>query len=712
MKSTSCAFCHSALKPTQHFCTNCHAPTPRGQQFFELRCQRVLSQWESAKLYHATSFRESKSHTWLLIYYPEFVQKPAFEKIQKENKKLNALPNAKFPVLQREGILDGHVYQIFEGHPHAQPLLECEYLTQEQTSLFRTEFAVLPSILHKLDIKRPTGDPSRIIVYRHRDTQQVDFCWFPLPDVGEVVPKSEPPKQMSTQPSTERFQENGKGELLNEKTAKTHLPSPFKKSKVNQATEQVMAFQPSTSPQIEATVLAPPPPSMPTPHTQFPAIKKEEGAPFTEVVHHKRTARSIPSAPSMELLPETEGLAPDSPPLEKTQSNRLPDEPSGEKTSKTQLPQDVYQELSEDPSPTFSEALDIEPTQAVINPLTHPEKAVDRSAMFKTQTTIPQKTYAPVKPHDTEDNQGFSDPTAESPKALLERSKTLLQTESPVVKKRDDVVDLVHPKPKVTRSGGAKDKLKINAPSMDEAPETLLGAKLVPMKPPEPKEEAIQLQAVPQALHPTPSATVTIEQDVHLPKKASLRYARQMNPNKVFLLEIKLQHEHFKHPQGGSTPDSTFIELVPIFPGCMVSPSRTKVDIDQPEADAQFWITPLVSAESLHDTKLQLWHKDHLKAELRLPVQIRSQNRPKVFMALAMLFSWMQIFDLAPSPAKSTSATPSMLEALNISLHHVGQFCANYGVLFGIAFMVIAGFLFQGRKPKPAKITEYVLNPK
>lgn len=153
------------------------------------------------------------------------------------------------------------------------------------------------------------------------------------------------------------------------------------------------------------------------------------------------------------------------------------------------------------------------------------------------------------------------------------------------------------------------------------------------------------LQAGPAGSVATPPAP---PEPSSISRKVAVRYYHRMNPLRNFPLLVVLSKEtlaaikHSKVTQVEGKEkvvvkrEAPVVEVVPIFPGCLVMPPRIKVDVTPEEAKAKFWLTPNTEGE-LEEARVEIWYQDKLATTIETPAKATKHTWAILSMVFALL---------------------------------------------------------------------------
>lgn len=195
-----------------------------------------------------------------------------------------------------------------------------------------------------------------------------------------------------------------------------------------------------------------------------------------------------------------------------------------------------------------------------------------------------------------------------------------------------------------------------------------------------------------------------------LRKKCTLEYYASMHTGPIFPLIVSLdsieqsvrlsesQSNEQKAQASASTPTQTpqKIRLLPVFPGCLVSPSYVDVAVGIERTEHTFWIAPQSFGDLSQSARMQIWLKDELQDELPLSTQLNSRKWMYGAGSLSVvLFLLALVLLLTPSS-----------DALGESLGQTFAF-----LLFGVSAVssVCTGWLYHTTRAQKGPKVERVL---
>lgn len=147
------------------------------------------------------------------------------------------------------------------------------------------------------------------------------------------------------------------------------------------------------------------------------------------------------------------------------------------------------------------------------------------------------------------------------------------------------------------------------------------------------KKELLSLE---EALKVEEKATEKVSQ-----RTVGLEYYKRMYPQKVFPLIIRIPPDETKNSNNLKE-----IKLVPVFPGCHVTPQDEVVDLSSEKMTVvEFSVTPLARRGKITG-KLGFWHNKKNIFNINAPVKVANCLGAKITGMLAILFGIFPIVDI------------------------------------------------------------------
>ncbi|MEM1007500.1 MAG: hypothetical protein AAGJ35_00715 [Myxococcota bacterium] len=220
--------------------------------------------------------------------------------------------------------------------------------------------------------------------------------------------------------------------------------------------------------------------------------------------------------------------------------------------------------------------------------------------------------------------------------------------------------------------------------------------------------------------HNPPSTHIHAHTSSIIRRKSIVRYHSQLNPKNIAPLLISIvkterngsattSKQTYRSPEQQSwhaDPHSHFIRIVPILPGCLVSPPETIVHLHQEVAEAEFWITPLTKGDLQRSARIQIWHENTLKDEINIPTRIATQLPCILLFVAAVCFAvlglLLKTYDMHMTPPQNHSFT---------ALYSSIPFLFGKAILPLSACAALSAWLcYLWRKPKQGKYIEKLLS--
>ncbi len=178
----------------------------------------------------------------------------------------------------------------------------------------------------------------------------------------------------------------------------------------------------------------------------------------------------------------------------------------------------------------------------------------------------------------------------------------------------------------------------------------------------------------------------------------TIDYYEKMNPRKIHPIFVKITPSTSIKQNG--TNDQ--LKIVPIFPGCYVTPHQEIVEINgESEINAEFTVTPLISRGTVNG-KLGIWYKGRNILNINTSSKIRNYSGCIVSSILAFLFGIMPfmflIFNFNFNDALASGLNNIFSTTLTANLFMILEI-----ILLVVFLGLMVGFIFVG-KPTKQKI--------
>jgi len=215
-------------------------------------------------------------------------------------------------------------------------------------------------------------------------------------------------------------------------------------------------------------------------------------------------------------------------------------------------------------------------------------------------------------------------------------------------------------------------------------------------------------------------------QERTLRRKGVVRHYEQMNPGKIFpllvsILEAELYIKTPELPNVVQTEServmkikerSPHIRIVPVIPGCIISPAEAVVDVREKKVDVEFWIAPQSEGDLCRSARIQLWHEGTLKDEISIPCRVRTHTLTKLASAASVVSSVSGAFLEAYGSVQVQNGAPVG------SGGGVGGYLAQKAVLLltssgmwlGLLFLFVAFLCYLWLRPKRGDVIEHFLH--
>ena len=236
------------------------------------------------------------------------------------------------------------------------------------------------------------------------------------------------------------------------------------------------------------------------------------------------------------------------------------------------------------------------------------------------------------------------------------------------------------------------------------------------------EEDKFILDAVMAAV-PEPEPRERLERVLR--RKGVVRSYTQMNPGQIFplLVSIVKAELYIKTPDLPNVQQSEsdmvmeikesspYVRIVPVMPGCLISPPELVVDVRAEKVDAEFRIAPQAQGDLREFARIQIWHDGVLKDELPIPCQIRTQT-------LTRLASYSSVMTSMSGAALETygqnlpTLNPDAQGNVSIVaylIHNALSLLTSSGLWLGLFFLLTAFVSYLWLRPKRGDIVEKFL---
>lgn len=210
-----------------------------------------------------------------------------------------------------------------------------------------------------------------------------------------------------------------------------------------------------------------------------------------------------------------------------------------------------------------------------------------------------------------------------------------------------------------------------------------------------------------------------------LRRKGVVRSYTQMNPGKIFplLVSIVEAEMYIKLPD---LPDvqqvesdqvleikesSPYVRIVPVIPGCLISPPEMVVDVREKKVDVEFRVAPQAEGDLREFARVQLWHEELLKDEIPIPCRIRTQTLTRFMSYSSVLTSFAgALLDTygqnIPALQASGQDNGGMVGAI---LRGFVSMLSSSGLWLGFFFFLVALGCYWWLRPKRGDVIEKFL---
>ena len=157
---------------------------------------------------------------------------------------------------------------------------------------------------------------------------------------------------------------------------------------------------------------------------------------------------------------------------------------------------------------------------------------------------------------------------------------------------------------------------------------------------------------------------------------------------------------------------SPLVRIVPVIPGCLISPPEIVVDVRKEKVDAEFRVAPQAEGDLREFARIQLWHEGALKDEIPIPCRVRTQTLTRLMSYSSVLTSFSgalldtygkSIPVLQSSEGQDGGAAGALIRGLVSML-------SSSGVWLGLFFFLVAVGCYFWLRPKRGDVIEKFLN--
>lgn len=211
-----------------------------------------------------------------------------------------------------------------------------------------------------------------------------------------------------------------------------------------------------------------------------------------------------------------------------------------------------------------------------------------------------------------------------------------------------------------------------------------------------------------------------------LRRKGVVRNYTQMNPGKVFPLLVSIVEAdlYIKIPDLPNVQQvesdkvltiketSPFVRIVPVMPGCLISPPEAVVDVRKEKVDIEFWVAPQAEGDLTRSARVQVWHEGLLKDEIPIPCKVVTQTLTKIASYSSVFSSLLgAVFEtyghkLSPDPKVLDTDQAGLLSFL---LQKTVGLLSSSGIWLGLFFLLTAFGCYLWLRPKRGDVIERFL---
>jgi hypothetical protein len=208
-----------------------------------------------------------------------------------------------------------------------------------------------------------------------------------------------------------------------------------------------------------------------------------------------------------------------------------------------------------------------------------------------------------------------------------------------------------------------------------------------------------------------------------LRRKGVVRYYTRMNLNRIFPLLVSIieaalyikipdlpkvsQVESDKVMEIKET--SPYVRLIPVLPGCIISPPECVVDVRSEKVDAEFRIAPQSEGDLREFARVEIWHEGQRKDSIPIPCVVRTQLLTKIASSCAVISSVSGAFlEAYVGNAPVASAPAGQSFAATIAKKFV-VLLGSSGLWLGLFFLVAAFLCYLWLRPRRGDIIEKFL---
>ena len=199
--------------------------------------------------------------------------------------------------------------------------------------------------------------------------------------------------------------------------------------------------------------------------------------------------------------------------------------------------------------------------------------------------------------------------------------------------------------------------------------------------------------------------------DIQITRETAVSYYDRMNPSQNFPLRVMISKKlmelesmkEITHVVGKlevekEEKELPIVRVVPIFPGCIVTPQESSVNIDEDQT-VFFYLTPLVLGHI--DGKVEFWYRGHKVAVSNTPTTVKKQTIAKICATAGMVMGVIpSILDFFGFDLNNTikTAFEQKRPALASLVNSLGGLVILEIIVF-ILFLLLGGYFYLLARP-------------
>jgi hypothetical protein len=195
-------------------------------------------------------------------------------------------------------------------------------------------------------------------------------------------------------------------------------------------------------------------------------------------------------------------------------------------------------------------------------------------------------------------------------------------------------------------------------------------------------------------------------------RNVAVRYFRRMNPLRSFPLSAVFSGEEIgkKLPReacqaDGSKklafkPENPIVQIVPVMPGCLVSPPQKQLDVTPVTVETHFEIMPMAEGD-FRRACVEIYYESRLVESIATPVRVSRQTWAKVSLCLGFIspFVSVAVDAMAADPRPGYARIGSQISDWASGC---GGVFALGAILAGLFFLFAVAF-YAWKRPRAAK---------